>query len=242
MASPRSTARPGASSARSSKGKAPAFGSRRPSGASATPFGSKSPASAPKSKPKAKPATRFTGGIGTAIQGTPGGKTITLGRSQRAVNKVAAPASRKTVGRAAGISAAEKRVQSRTPNKKLPPAASRGRGVAPSVTPRPVMNSMKPSSRSTPGGGDERGTVTRLMGRPGAAPQQVAVNPGGLAGFAKGVSDNFGRGVAEVGRQLGSVQGPNFGSGPLQGNSLGRAVNAADQTPGGNPLKKILKR
>ena len=59
-------------------------------------------------------------------------------------------------------------------------------------------------------------------------PRQVEVEPGGLAGFARGISQNFGRGVAEVGRQVGSVV-PKSGSrtDPLGGNSLGRAVNQA---------------
>lgn len=58
-------------------------------------------------------------------------------------------------------------------------------------------------------------------------PKQVAVEPGGLAGFARGVSQNFARGAAELGRQVGSVTSRAGGgrTDPLATSNLGAQVN-----------------
>ena len=60
----------------------------------------------------------------------------------------------------------------------------------------------------------------------GPSPRQVAVEPGGLAGFARSVSRNFAAGVGEAGRQIGSVAPKSSGrTDPLAKGTLGADVN-----------------
>jgi hypothetical protein len=60
----------------------------------------------------------------------------------------------------------------------------------------------------------------------GPSPRQVAVEPGGLAGFARGISQSFARGQAEAGRQIGSVMPKSGGrTDPLAKGTLGADVN-----------------
>jgi len=114
------------------------------------------------------------------------------------------------------------------PKKYAQAAATRSTAVR-----RRRSDSARPSSRGTPGGGDERGTVTNSSARAsgpsaGLRGQQYKRGSGNgpdIGQFARDVNQNFGRGVAEVGRQVGSVMPKGGRQDPLAGNSLGRAVN-----------------